>query len=81
MKKDTLGRILLTTLGTLEDLRKQRVELHEGMQLNVYTDDADDQGSADNLLAEGTVHYDQEARCWVLELNEDSIRHESDAGR
>jgi hypothetical protein len=44
MKIDTRGRLLLTTLGTLEDLRKHRVELTEGLSLSVYSDDADDQG-------------------------------------
>lgn len=79
MKTDDLRRIVLTTQGTLADLRNQSIELYEGMELSVYSDDADEVGRPDNLLVNGVVLFDKLAKRWVLEIDWDAIRHESDS--
>lgn len=80
---DDSNRLRLTCAGTRRDLERQNIALREGLTLTFYTDDADDQGRPDVLLAEGVVHYDAEANCWVAAVNWDAIRHASDevAGR
>jgi len=45
MKVDEDRRLVLTTRGTIEDLKRLGIELQEGLRLNVYSDDADDQGN------------------------------------
>jgi hypothetical protein len=77
MKADDKRRLILTTRGTLEDLEEHQLELREGLALRVYSDDLDDKGHADNLLADGVVHYDADAKRWVLEIDWNAITHES----
>lgn len=55
MKTDAERRLLLTTRDTLEDLKRFGIELQEGLRLEVYSDDADDHGNRDDLMAEGIV--------------------------
>jgi hypothetical protein len=78
MKTDDARRLVLTTLGTLNDLKKNNLELHEGMTLNVYSDDADDAGNRNDLFVDGVVKYDPEMKRWVLEIDWNAISHESD---
>ena len=78
MKIDQQRRVLLTTRGTIEDLAKLGVELREGLRLPVYSDDADEFGNRDDLLAEGIVRRDEENSRWTLELDWTGIRHASD---
>lgn len=69
MKADDHGRLVLTTRGTLDDLARHGIELREGQRLSVYTDDADDTGARDDLLADGIVHRDEKNERWVLEID------------
>lgn len=78
MKTDSEHRLLLTTRGTIEDLKKLGIEPQEGLRLQVYSDDAGDQGNRDDLLADGIVHRDEEHDRWVLEIDWDAIKHTSD---
>lgn len=64
MKTDAERRLILTTSGTVEDLQRLGIRLHEGLTLEVYSDDADNQGIRDDLLAEGIVHQDEQDR-WL----------------
>jgi hypothetical protein len=75
---DVLNRLRLTCVGTVADLARQRIELHEGLALTFYMDDADDQGEADELRTDGVVHYDKHHRAWVESVDWSAIRHESD---
>jgi hypothetical protein len=75
---DDDNRLRLTCAGTLEDLEGQGIQLREGLVLTFYTDDADDEGRPDELLAEGVVHYAQDQNCWVAAVNWSALRHASD---
>jgi hypothetical protein len=75
---DSQGRLRLNAVWTLEDLSRQRVELHPGLQLTLYSDDLDDQGQLDELLVEGVVSYSEEEHCWVASVDWAAIRHASD---
>jgi hypothetical protein len=74
---DAQGRIRLNCTGTLEDLARQRVELHEGLGLTLYADDLDDKGQLDELLADGVVSFSAEEHCWVAAIDWAAFRHAS----
>lgn len=78
---DDFNRLRLTCVGTQEDLSRHGMELKEGLVLTFYTDDADDEGNADDLLIEGTVTYSNDEQCWVAQVDWNAIRHESDEQR
>jgi hypothetical protein len=75
---DDFNRLRLTCAGTAADLARQGIQLREGLALTFYMDDADEEGHADELLAEGTVHYDEAERAWVARVDWSAVRHASD---
>ena len=77
---DDAHRLRLTCAGTLQDLEHHGLQLHEGLVLTFYSDDADDHGQPDELHAEGVVHYDADGPCWVATINWAAIRHASEEG-
>jgi hypothetical protein len=74
---DDFNRLRLTCAGTLEDVANQGIKLKEGLSLTFYTDDVDDHGQPDELLAEGTIHYNADEQCWVASIDWSAIRHAS----
>jgi hypothetical protein len=75
---DDHNRLRLTCSGTLQDLRREAIQLREGLGLTFYTDDADEQGRPDELRVDGVVHFDDENRCWVAAVDWNALRHASD---
>jgi hypothetical protein len=75
---DSHGRLRLNCVGTVEDLSQQQIELREGLLLTLYSDDVDDEGQLNELLAEGAVSFSQEEHCWVAAIDWDAIRHASE---
>jgi hypothetical protein len=75
---DDDNRLHLTCAGTRRDLERQGIELREGTTLTLYSDDANDQGQPDELLADAVVHYNQAEQCWVAAIDWQAIRHASD---
>jgi len=78
---DDENRLSLTCAGTRRDLERQALELSEGMALMLYSDDATDDGQADELLADGVVHFNQAENCWVAAIDWQAIRHASAEGK
>src|SRR5262249_17228491 len=78
---DDENRLRLVCAGTRRDLERQRIELHEGMALTLYTDDADDVGRPDELLADGVVQYNEQEKCWVAAIDWQAIRHLSEQAK
>ena len=76
---DARGRLRLNCVGTLKDLARQRVELHDGLVLTLYADDLDDQGRLDELLVDGVAAFSDEEHCWVASIDWNAIRHASAA--
>jgi hypothetical protein len=74
---DAQGRLRLNCIGTAEDLTLNGVQLKEGMLLTLYSDDLDDAGKPDELLAEGVVAYSDEEHCWVAHIDWAAIHHAS----
>jgi hypothetical protein len=75
---DDDNRLRLTCAGTRRDLERQGLKLSEGMRLTLYTDDATDDGQADELLADGVVHFNEAENCWVAAIDWQAIRHASE---
>ncbi len=68
----------LDRLGTVKDLAEAGMTLTEGMRVGFWMDDGNDQGEDDNLLFEGTVHFDPQRQQWYALIDRASFRHESD---
>jgi hypothetical protein len=74
----SLHRLRLTCNGTVEDLARYGIELHEGMHLALWTDDGDDAGNSDPMYYEGRVEYDAEGGFWAAWVDMERVRHASD---
>jgi hypothetical protein len=76
---DANGRLRLNCVGTIEDLARQGITLHDGLPLTLYSDDLDSEGRLDELLADGLVSFSKEEHCWVAAIDWSSISHASEA--
>src|SRR5258708_6406625 len=74
---DDNNRLRLTCAGTMDDLSRQGIELHQGMRLTFYMDDANDAGEPDDVQVEGVTEYDPAARCWVAAVDWQNVTHAS----
>jgi hypothetical protein len=72
------GRNYIKQDGTLADLRRYGVELVEGLVLDFYSDDADDDGRRDDLVFKGSVHHDAASGQWFVLVDEASYHHGSE---
>ncbi len=75
---DDANRLRLTCAGTAHDLERLGLRLTEGLALTLYSDDEDDAGRPDELLAEGVVHFDIKQECWVAVIDWSALRHASE---
>ena len=62
---DPRGRVRLNTIGTIEDLSRQGIQLREGMKIILHDDD---------LEADGEVHFSTEEKTWIAMINWQAIR-------
>jgi hypothetical protein len=77
-KVDDERRLILSCFGTQRDLALYNVKLEEGLILTFYSDDADDAGNPDDLIVQGTAHYDKTENRWVAIIDWNNIKHLSD---
>ncbi len=70
--------LVLTCKGTIEDLARLGVQVRDGLEVTFYTDDTAENGSADELEADGHVRFDAKANCWIGIIDWNAIRHASD---
>jgi hypothetical protein len=75
---DAQGRIRLNTAGTWSDLALQQLQLHEGLLVRLYADDADEHGQLDRLYVDGTVAWSIDEQIWVAAVNWSAVRHVSE---
>jgi len=74
-------RVILTTLGTRQDLQKYGITLEEGLRLTFWMDDGDDAGNLDPLYFDGVVHYDESTQNWVAVVDPENIRNASETNK
>lgn len=75
---DEDNRILLTTIGTQQDLQRLGIELQDGMALTFYMDDADEAGNADDIMIDGMAHFSALEKRWVGVVDWNEVYHASD---
>ncbi len=66
---DAQGRLRLNCVGTTRDLAARNIRLRSGLEVFVYSDDADDQGRPREMHATGTVRFSKDEKCWVAEID------------
>lgn len=64
---DTLGRLRLNCVGTIEDLARQQITLQEHQSLTLYDED---------LEVEAQVEYSTEEHVWVALIDWNAIRRQ-----
>jgi hypothetical protein len=62
---DTMGRLRLNCIGTIQDLAKQGISLRDGLNLTLYSED---------LEVEGKVLFSDEEHDWVAVIDWNAIR-------
>ncbi len=62
---DAQGRLRLNCIGTIEDLSRQRIELHNGQLLTLYSEE---------LEVDGAVQYSEVEKVWVATIDWEQIR-------
>jgi hypothetical protein len=70
--------LLLICNGTLEEIKKQQIELKDGMRLLIWDEDFDDNNIQDNILVEAIAKFNPELNCWEAVFDWKEITHESD---
>ena len=69
---DAQGRLRLNCAGTLQDLARQQLSLHDGQGLTLYSEE---------IEADGVVWYSGEEQLWVSVIDWSAIRSlESEPG-
>lgn len=63
---DEQGRLRLTCIGTIRDVAKLGISLHDGMELVLVDDD---------LEVEGVVEWNPDEARWVAAIDWDAIRN------
>ncbi|MEH2329162.1 hypothetical protein [Nostoc sp.] len=66
---DAEGRLRLNSIGTIEDLANQSIELRDGQLLTIYSED---------LEVDGVVQFSEEEKLWVAAIDWDRIRQVED---
>lgn len=77
-KVDAQGRLVLSCIGTVQDLARHGIELKSGLVLTFYSDDADDEGNPDDLIVEGVIEFDGALNQWVARIDWKAIKHASE---
>jgi len=70
--------VTLDKQGTVADLQKNGMALREGVILDFWSDDGDDNGNPDPLLFQGTVKFDTVVNQWVAIVDWNGFMHASD---
>ncbi len=77
------SEVLLAKGDAAVDSAGNSISLTEGMEVSVYSEDCDEIGRQDNLIAEGIVVRNghggwTSAAKWLLKIDARGVRHESD---
>ncbi len=67
------GQVSLTKLGSIKEIAKLGLQLHEGMDLEIYQPDPSDTHPEDELTATAVAHYDTRNREWTAVLSSEIV--------
>lgn len=68
----------LNCRGTANDLQKRHLMLHEGLWLDFWMDDGDEEGNPDPLLFAGSVHWLEDEGQWVARIDWNGFQNASE---
>ncbi len=74
---DDQNRIVLDSVGTRRAIAQLQLQLRPGMVVLLHTDDADESGQPDDLMAIGVVQFDNMEKRWVARVNWQRLFHRS----
>lgn len=63
---DARGRLRLNCVGAIQDLSRQGVQLHEGLQLTLHDEE---------LEVDGEARFSPEEKVWVAVIDWQMVRH------
>jgi hypothetical protein len=66
------GYVELTIPTTLEELERNRLQLHEGLDIIIYNDDVGADEPSD-LQVNATVHYNETREVWYAAFEPDKL--------
>ena len=72
-KTDDQGRLVLTTIGTRNDLARKGITLSPELVMEFYTEDE----SSTIIIVKGKVCYDAEKERWLAEVDWNTVKHEN----
>ncbi len=67
---DSQGRLRLNCVGTIEDLAKQKIELHAGLGLTLYSEE---------LETDGSVEFSDQEKLWVAAIDWNAVHSADEA--
>jgi len=70
--------VRLICKGTLDEIEKKALVLSDGLELMIWQEDQDDDGTQNNLIVQATVKYDEIEKCWVAKYDDAKLIHESE---
>jgi hypothetical protein len=75
--------VLLSRHDARVDANGEMIHLYEGLAISIFSDDLNDQGQPDNLVAVGVVEINRDDGWskhvkWCCRIGPGGIRHESD---
>lgn len=72
-KTDDQERLVLTTIGTRNDLERQGITLSPGLELEFYSEDDE----TTLMVVAGKVCYDEDKQRWVAEVDWNALKREA----
>ena len=70
--------VRLNCRGTIADLKSQNIELKEGMKLQLWDEDYNDNNERDDLTVDAIARYNKETGIWEGEFEWDDIKNQSE---
>ncbi len=71
--------LFLNSVKTEVDFRKFAIQPREGLVVDFWTEDGDDEGRPDPLLFTAMLHHDLKTERWYAVAEWDGFRHASEA--
>ncbi len=78
MARDETWRVPLHFPGTEASLRRHQIALAPGLRLTLFTLDATEKVPDDDLVALGTVEFDETSKRWVAAVDAETMVHVSE---
>jgi hypothetical protein len=72
---DRVSREIPIPHASMEAIERTGIAIRDGLVLQLYSPDLDDDGNPADLVVEGRLRFDQRARLWMACVNPATFRH------